>query len=149
MTSCPSPQVHLQPIWTLCIMPKQSRIDARNLLSRLEEAVYDLSTGLGDVRSRLCNVWISKLHTLRADEFPNELREHWEWIEHEMTRRGPMRNWQGRVWRGSVEHTMRRMQNPTGSQIAKRIVFVRNALREAVCGPTAAKGLWGSMLDEQ
>lgn len=87
---------------------------------KLLEAIQALALGPGDVRSRLEHAFMS-LHILSPGDFPPELQKDWDWVVNQMTRFGPLLRADGRVWMGSVEHTMRRIRNRTGVEIARRI----------------------------
>lgn len=79
-----------------------------------------LATGKGDVRGRLLGAFMS-LHTLDEEDFPEELKKDWVWIIKQLTKFGPVLDHKGEVRRGSVENTMSKIKNTTGSKIAGRI----------------------------
>lgn len=83
--------------------------------TKFAEAVYLLATGPGDVRSRLRFAY-NEFHPVRYDLLPIELQEDYKWICHELTKREENYSGQGRL-----DATLSRMQNRTGSKIAKRI----------------------------
>ena len=96
-------------------------------LNRYSYAVEKLTTTLeclaihqGDARERLTAAF-PIFFTLREDDFPPEYRKEWCWVIRELTKFGPLLDYKGEVWRGSVENTMRRIQKKTGSKIAKKI----------------------------
>jgi len=91
------------------------------------EAVEKLATGEGDVRQRLRSAYRA-LRILRLQNLPEDMRGDWRWVQHQMTRFGPLRHKDGEVWRGSVENTMSRIRNRTGSEIAKRIYRMHGSL---------------------
>ena len=90
------------------------------VIEKLTDAMDALTTGRGDVRSRLKNAFIL-MHTLRESDFPDNLREDWIWIHNEITKRGPLLGPNDEIWLGSVENTMRSIRNKTGQRIAQRI----------------------------
>ena len=90
------------------------------VIEKLTDAMDALTTGRGDVRSRIKNAY-SLMHTLRESDFPDNLREDWVWIHNEITKRGPLLGPNGEIWLGSVENTMRNIRNKTGQRIAQRI----------------------------
>ena len=98
-------------------------------LQKLELAIDDLATGSGDVRSRLNFAFRDHLHVLRESDFPEELKSEWTWILRKLTRIEPLRNQCGEVIIGSVERTLRRMHNSTGTKIAKRVIRLAAMLR--------------------
>lgn len=103
--------------------------DSGYALQKLELAIDDLAIGSGDVRSRLNLVYRDHLHVLREADFPDNLRPDWSWIMRKMTRLPARRDEHGNIMIGSVERTLRRMRNSTGTQIAKRIVTLSAMLR--------------------
>ena len=90
------------------------------VIEKLTDAMDALTTGRGDVRSRIKNAY-SLMHTLRESDFPDNLREDWVWIHNEITKHGPLLGPNGEIWLDSVENTMRNIRNKTGQRIAKRI----------------------------
>jgi len=87
---------------------------------KLFSAIETLATLSGDVRSRLFAAY-SAFHPLREDDFPDELKEDWRWIERSLTKFGPIYNYKGEVVVGSVEKTLKRIRNRTGEKIARRL----------------------------
>jgi hypothetical protein len=79
-----------------------------------------LATGKGDVRDRLLGAYMS-FHTLNEKDFPEEFKKDWAWVMKQLTKYGPLRDYKGDVWLGSVENTMNRIRNSTGERIAKKI----------------------------
>ena len=94
---------------------------------KLFNAVHALAVGPGDVRSRLL-VAYAHAHTLGAENFPEELRKDWEDIGKSLNRFGPIYDYEGQVSRGSVEHTLNRIKNRTGSKIAKKFFHLFSEL---------------------
>ena len=90
------------------------------VIEKLIDAMDALTTGRGDVRSRIKNAY-SLMQTLRESDFPENLKEDWVWIHNEITKRGPLLGPNGEDWLGSVENTMQSISNITGQQIAQRI----------------------------
>ena len=102
--------------------------DAGYALQKLELAILLLATGQGDVRSRLNTAYIRELHVLREEDFPEPLRLQWIWIKRKLTSASPLRDENGSVTVGSLHRTLKRMRNSTGSEIAKRIIVLRDTL---------------------
>jgi hypothetical protein len=90
------------------------------------EAVEKLVTGEGDMRQRLCSAYRA-LSISEVDDLPGDMQDEWRWVQHQMTRFGPMYV-QGEVWIGPIEHTISRIRNRTGAKIAKRIYRMHGAL---------------------
>jgi hypothetical protein len=102
--------------------------DAGYVLQKLELSILLLATGGGDVRSRLGTAYHRKLHVLREEDFPEHLRPQWLWIKRKLTSVPALRDENGSVTVGSLDRTLKRMRNSTGSQIAKRVIDLRDAL---------------------
>jgi hypothetical protein len=88
-----------------------------------------LATGAGDIRERLFLVFQDLCFLAEAD-FPDHLRSDWLWIVNQMTRYGPLEDHRGNAWRGSLENTMKRIRRMTGVRIAKRLLQLRDSLRD-------------------
>lgn len=78
-----------------------------------------LATGEGDIRSRLSSAFYA-CHTLTLDDFPEDLKGNWIWIEKQMTRYGP-KYINDEIFQGSIENTMSRIKRKTGKKIATRM----------------------------
>jgi hypothetical protein len=89
-------------------------------IEKLTDAIRCLATHPGDVRSRLIAAHMC-LHTLQERDFPQHLHADWKWINRQLTRRDPVLDYKGDVLVGSVETTMRSIQNRTGAKIAKKL----------------------------
>ena len=63
-------------------------------------------------------------HTLKEEDFPLKYREDWKWIKTQLTKHGPIYDYKGRVYKGSVENTMSKIKNSTGRKIATKIVDI-------------------------
>ena len=87
---------------------------------KLFDAVHVLATEPNNVRYRLIQAH-RLFHPLRLEDFPKELKKDWEWVMKQLTKYGPVINHKGEVWRGSVENTMGRIKNKTGTRIAGKI----------------------------
>ena len=87
---------------------------------KLYVAMRSLATGQGDVRVRLVEAFMS-FHTLKEDDFPPKYREDWKWITTELMKHGPLYDYRGRVYKGSVENTMGKLKNNIRKKIATKI----------------------------
>lgn len=90
---------------------------------KLLVALSSLATGAGDIRSRLYNAYLS-LHPLKESDFPEYLRADFRWILAQMTKFPPHYLPDGKMIRGSVEETMRRIKRSTGVAIAERLLHL-------------------------
>jgi hypothetical protein len=88
---------------------------------KLRVALDGLATGAGDVRARLLNAFIS-FHTLKDGDFPEHLRSDYRWVIEQLNRFPPYQLSDGKIVRGSVEETLRRIKNSTGVAIAERLL---------------------------
>ncbi|BCB26999.1 hypothetical protein SKTS_18850 [Sulfurimicrobium lacus] len=98
---------------------------------KLSRAVRLLAVLPGDVRSRLLNAFM-EFHPLTEADFPPKLRKHYRWVMKQLTKRGPMLDYKGEVYRGSVEHTLSHIRNSTGAKIAERLVMLHDEVAEAI-----------------
>ena len=104
---------------------------------KLTRSVRLLAVLPGDVRSRLLHAFM-EFHPLKEADFPPELQKHFRWVMKELTKRGPMLNHKGEVYRGSVEHTLSHIRNSTGAKIAERLVMLHDGVEEAIRIETTA-----------
>lgn len=101
--------------------------DPESAYGKLSTAIDILTVGPGDIRERLHEAF-ADFHTIAADDFPEDLREDYNWIVMHLTRFGPRLGPKSETWRGAVENTMMRVQRKTGVKIAKRVVKLREDL---------------------
>jgi hypothetical protein len=89
-------------------------------VEKLTDTLKCLAIHPGDARERISAAYFSFGH-LQANEFPEEHRKDWAWIKRETTKFGPLTDCRGKVWRGSVENTMKTVRKSTASKIAKKL----------------------------
>ena len=82
---------------------------------KLSDAVIELATGPGDVRSRLYSI-LPKILILSGYSLPPELKKELNWIQDKLTEKNKTQ------YGYDLGRTLRRMRNNTGSKIAERIV---------------------------
>ena len=99
--------------------------DPRYALGKFSAAVYLLSIGPGDVRSRLFKAFL-ELHPVTEQDLPGNLRRDYRWIHHQLTKREPLHD------EGKLLATLKRMRNSTGVRLAKRIVDLKDRLEAYV-----------------
>lgn len=100
---------------------------------KINSTISTLTVGSGDVRSRLKEAY-SEFHTLKPEDFPDELQGDWKWVLQNLTKKGPVLwdgHWKGKLRIGSVENTMSLIQNKTGSKIARKILYLHEKLNES------------------
>lgn len=91
------------------------------VLEKLTNTVDLLATHPGDARARLNAAYLT-FHTLTPEDFPLEHQAKWAWVMAEMVKFGPLvSEFNGEVWRGAVDNTMRRIRKSTAANIAKVI----------------------------
>lgn len=90
---------------------------------KLYVAIRSLAIGQGDVRTRLVDAFMS-FHTLKEDDLPPKHRKDWRWIITQLTKHGPICDYKGKIYKGSVENTMSKIRNSTGLKIATKIVDI-------------------------
>lgn len=91
--------------------------------SALSSVVEILSTYPGDIRSRL-KCAFPEIDSIVTDNLPDEFVDDWKYIMCGLKKFGPKYDSLGRVCTGSVEHTMNRIKNSTGTKIADRIYYI-------------------------
>ena len=99
---------------------------------QFEKAIRTLVIGQGDIRSRLlmvCEDFYS-LQDRNFSDFSAEIKEDWEWIYRQLHRWEPEYKEDGSVRNGSVEVTLKKIKNKTGSNIAKRIYDLRYKIKK-------------------
>lgn len=94
---------------------------------KLNTAIYVLATGRYDVRSRLFSAYLGFL-TLKEDDFPEEFKEDWKWIMSKLTKNKPLRDYKEDIIEGSVQQSLKHMQNRTGAKIACKIYEIHEGL---------------------
>jgi hypothetical protein len=99
----------------------------RYVKEKLREAIYTLSTGKNDVRSRLVAANMG-FYVLTEDHFPPEFRNDWKWIMHQLNKYGSLYDDHGELLSDSVKHTMQRIRKDTGQKIARKIFDISWAL---------------------
>lgn len=93
----------------------------------LARTVDTLATAPGDVRSRLLAAY-STFHPLTPAHFPESLRNDFEWIIKQLTKREPYINSAGEVKKGSVQVSLEHMRNSTGVKIAEKLLRLHYAI---------------------
>jgi len=94
---------------------------------KLALAVHALAVGAGDVRSRLRNAFLI-LHVIHERDFPDSLKDKWRWIKSQVTRFGPRKDESGHIYVGSIDNTLGRIKNSTGTKIAAAIYTLEGDL---------------------
>ncbi len=90
---------------------------------KLSDAVIELATGPGDVRSRLYSI-LPKILILSGHSLPPELKKELNWIQDKLTEKDKTQ------YGYDLGRTLRRMRNNTGSKIAERIVDLQFRVAE-------------------
>jgi hypothetical protein len=94
---------------------------------KLSTAIDVLTVGPGDIRERLQEAFVD-FHSIAAEDFPESLREDYNWIVVHLTRFGPRLGQRSESWPAAIENTMGRIKRQTGVKIAKRLVKLREDL---------------------
>jgi hypothetical protein len=88
---------------------------------KLSNAVRILATHPGDARARLKNAYF-ECNPLDKADFPEELQKVWLEIVYDLTKKGPIyKEWNGELWKGSLENTLEHMYNKSASKIARKV----------------------------
>ena len=94
---------------------------------KFRSALCSLATGPSDVRARLRSAY-RHFHPVRKKHLPEHLQKDYKWVLDQLTRFGPAIGRDGKVIRGSVEETLRRIHNSTGVKIAERVLYIYHEL---------------------
>ena len=88
---------------------------------KLGAAVESMATGRGDIKSRL---WYAFLifHTLKEDDFPEELKEKWNSLHGDLTTEEPSYDSNGEVTDGRVQNTLKVIDDDKCVEIANKIM---------------------------
>lgn len=98
-------------------------------IEKLTNALECLATHPGDARERVASAYLV-CAGLRVEDLPEKSKKDWLWIISELTKRGPLTNYTGEVWRGSIENTMKSARKSTASKIAKKFFQIYWAVSE-------------------
>ena len=104
-----------------------NRPDIDGVIFKFYEAVNDLATGQGDVRSRLQSIAIN-LFALSDRDVPVEIQSKFTEYKKQMTR------FPSEYDEGDIVATMKRIKNATGSKIAASVFQMYKDLLEAKGG---------------
>lgn len=96
-------------------------------LTKLNLMIDSLTISQPDVRKRLSDSYVH-IHRLESNDFPPSMQTNWNRISNELTKYDAVYNSKGEVILSSVDNTMRKIKNSTGSKIAKHILTLRNDL---------------------
>ena len=94
---------------------------------KFTDALHSLATGAHDVRQRLRFAYM-QFHPVQKRHLPDNLQDDYQWVLTQLTKFGPLVGRDGKVLRGSVEETLNRIRNSTGSKIAERILHIYHQL---------------------
>jgi hypothetical protein len=97
----------------------------RYLNEKLSDAIYILTTGPGDVRSRLYSA-LPKLLILSGFCLPSELECDLKWIQQKLTERNK------HEYGYDDGRSLRLMRNSTGTKIAERIVRLQWRINDLI-----------------
>lgn len=101
-------------------MPRSASNSHDYVVEKLTTTLHCLATHRGDARARITDCYLC-FHMLDEIDFPDDLKPDWRWIMTTITSAGPLMHPDGRVWRGSVENTMRHCKNVTAAKVAERL----------------------------
>ena len=96
---------------------------------KISLAIYILATAPGGIKKRLLSAF-NECIAVQDDDFPEDLRGDWSWINNQMTKFGPVKDAQGTVLIGQCENTMRRIRNSTAVKIAEKLFALEDELRD-------------------
>jgi len=110
------------------IVVKKMSGDPQYAFRQLDLAISDLATEPGDIRSRLRSVYMKHLHVIFESDFPGFLKPEWNAIVKALTKKGSLRDEEGKVIISAIDRTLHRMRNKTASKIANYIVELKDRL---------------------
>lgn len=92
----------------------------RYVIEKLTNAMDCLLTHEGDARARIlgCHTCFG---TLTEEDFPEELRADWRFVQKTISSREPMYLPNGEIFRGRIEMTMRSCRNSTAAKVIERL----------------------------
>jgi|SRR3990167_1534545 len=96
--------------------------------NRIADAVLELCTGPGDVRSRLLSA-NNETISLIDNHFPSELLPLWLEIHHMLTKHGPAIDFEGKISEGAIPNTLRKIKNSTGVKITEKLYKLHRELQ--------------------
>ena len=104
-------------------------MDSRHFYAyeKFSSAIRSLAIGSGDVRDRLSWAYM-EFKPIKKKHLPADLHADYEWVMAQLTNFHPVVNSQGKVLRGSVAETLRRIRRSTGVKIADRVFSIYNKL---------------------
>jgi hypothetical protein len=94
---------------------------------KFNDALHCLATGPDDVRQRLRSAY-SCFRPVKKAHLPEHLQDDYQWILDQLTRFEAVYDREGKVVRGSVDETLNRIRNSTGTKIAERILDIYHQL---------------------
>ena len=103
--------------------------DADYVLGKLRLGVGDLATSGGGMVERLRALCTPHLMVLSQPDFPPSLVDDWKWIHDRLTSDGPICQGDD-VIRGSFDNTLDHMSEADATEVARRLVELRNDYEE-------------------
>ena len=102
----------------------ETRIAVESIKERVYMAVKELCIGGSDVRGRLV-ISVNILMALSPDEFPDEIKEDFNWVIQESTK------YKSNIpeYQSDLEVTMKKIRNSTGEKIADRIFTIYSRIQ--------------------
>lgn len=101
---------------------------------KLGQAIYELTVGEGDIKSRLRKAFRCMI-ALSEKDFPQKLRKDWQSIKNRLTKRES--RYKGTQFdEGSFEATIFGMHKKTAVKIAADLVELNDRLEDAVDDPS-------------
>ncbi len=93
---------------------------------KFSAAVESMATNRGGVKARLWGAFLI-FHTLKENDFPDELKEYWNSIYGDLTTEEPSYDENGEVTDGRVQNTLKMISEDKCVEIANKITEL-NAL---------------------
>lgn len=95
---------------------------------KIGAAIESMATNRGDIKIRLWGAYLI-FHTLKEDDFPEDLKEYWNSIYNDLTTEEPSYGANGEVTDGRVQNTLKVIDEDKCVEIAKKISELNALLR--------------------
>lgn len=94
-------------------------------------AVYDLATGIGNIKERILDAYMG-FHTLVREDFPDELKEDWDKIYETLTKEEPTYNEKGEAVVGKIENSLSKASIEDAVRLAELICNLNIKLQDDI-----------------
>ena len=96
--------------------------------NKLEEGIYILTIGYRDLKQRLIHCSRKFIYSLKVEDFPQYLKEDYEWICEQLTKKEPLRTIEGKVLVDQITMSVKHLRKSKIEDIVRRILYLRDKL---------------------